>query len=187
MFDKMSEWRQIFSLFLVWLWLIAFIVYAVPPIRPPFLIFLVAVTVWMMAAWGISTVDNHDRGKTIASRIQRLLARVLVGKVKPCGCWDSTDAETVDKEPYVLRERAGARIRFTARKNLLRRCKSCGRHYHVDRGGKLHEVTQKDKCALSEIGETGSHTRSIYPSMIAVWPEDEFELREAFDERIEDA
>ena len=167
--------------------LLLFILITTPPFHPTSFILLAPPAMWLAAALVIGSVDNHGRGKTIASRTQRLLARVLVGKVKPCGCWDSTDAETVDKEPYVLRERVGARIRFTARKSLLRRCKACGRHYHVDRRGKLHEVTQKDKYALSEIGETGSHTRSIYPSMIAVWPEDEFELREAFDERIEDA
>jgi len=136
-------------------------------------------------AYALYRTDNHGRGRTRRSRVQRVAARLFVGPIKPCGCWQDVDAEGVERDHYVARDAdGGGRVRFEARKRVLKRCHGCGRHYHVDRSAKLKRVGDVD--ALSEVGEGDSHFSTTLWRGVDVWPEDEPLAREAFTEPVED-
>lgn len=136
-------------------------------------------------AYALYRADNHGRGRTRRSRVQRLAARVFVGPIKPCGCWHDVDAEGVERDYYVARDASGGgKVRFEARKRVLKRCHGCGRHYHVDRSAKLKRVG--DVGALAEVGEGDSHFSTSLWRSVDVWPEDEPLAREALTEPVED-
>jgi len=136
-------------------------------------------------AYALYRADNHGRGRTWRSRAQRLAARLFVGPIKPCGCWQDVDAEGVERDHYVARDASGGgKVRFEARKRVLKRCHGCGRHYHVDRSAKLKRVGDVD--ALSDVGEGGSHFSTSLWRAVDVWPEDEPAAREALTAPVED-
>lgn len=137
-------------------------------------------------AYLVASVDNHGRGRSLESRIRRTAARILVGPIKPCGCWREADADTVEHDHYAVRDAgSGGRIRFEARKSLLQRCHGCGRHYHVDRPAKLKRVGDVD--ALSEVADGDTLFTTTLWRGVDVWPEDEPAVREAIVVPIEDA
>jgi len=136
-------------------------------------------------AYALYCTDNHGRGRTRRSRVQRAAARLFVGPIKPCGCWQDVDAEGVERDHYVARDGSGGgKVRFEARKRVLKRCHGCGRHYHVDRSAKLKRVG--DVGALSEVGEGDSHFSTSLWRGVDVWPEDEPVAREALTAPVED-
>jgi hypothetical protein len=135
-------------------------------------------------AYALYRADNHGRGRTWRSRAQRLAARLFVGPIKPCGCWQDVDADSVERDHYVARSDEGGRVRFEARKRVLKRCHGCGRHYHVDRSAKLKRVGDID--ALAEVGEGDRHFSTTLWRCVDVWPEDEPAAREALTAPVED-
>jgi hypothetical protein len=141
--------------------------------------------VLVLTAYALYRSDNHGRGRTWRSRAQRVAARAFVGPINPCGCWQDVDAESVERDHYVARDASGGgKVRFEARKRVLKRCHGCGRHYHVDRSAKLKRVGDID--ALAEVGEGDRHFSTTLWRGVDVWPEDEPAAREALTAPVED-
>mgnify|MGYP000070018206 CR=1 FL=1 len=134
----------------------------------------VAVVIWL---W---RTDNHGRGGLLRSRVRRRLAPVLVGPIKACGCWDSVKSDTVESEPYVRRSMDGAQIRLEARKREMRRCHSCGRHYHTTTSGRTSDIGSASTLkSMDTSGSIGFHRETV------IWPEDEPDAIDAIDVPIE--
>lgn len=163
-----------------------------PSVPNTYALALSPVPLLALGVYALSRVDNHGRGRTPTSGLQRGAARLFVGPIKPCGCWkdtshlgSGTDAESIECDYYVARHGgSGGRVRFEARKNVLKRCYECGRHYHVDRSAKLRRVGDVD--ALAEIGDGDRHSSTTFWRAVDVWPEDEPAAREAFTAPVED-
>jgi len=146
--------------------------------------YLLGATLLALTAYALYRTENHGRGRTLRSRAQRVAARAFVGPIKPCGCWSDEDADSVERDHYVARSMDGGRVRFEARKRVLKRCHGCGRHYHVDRSAKLKRVG--DVNALAGIGEGDRHFGKTLWRGVDVWPEDEPDAREALTAPVEE-
>jgi len=127
-------------------------------------------------------MENHGRGRTLQSRVQRRLAMLLVGPIAPCGCWDEAGSDVVESDQFVERDTDGSLAVLRARRRDLHRCHSCGRHYHTERPEKMRHVG--DESAL--IAYEARDRLHGFAREIHYWPEDEPDVREHISEPIEE-
>ena len=142
--------------------------WATPSVRWPIVYVAMAGFGYCLLAILLSQIDNHGSGGTRRGRLQRRLARFLVGPIKPCGCWSDAGSDTVESDAYVRRSVDGVQVVLEARKRRMRRCEGCGSHYHETAASRIRNIGSER--ALKKIDTSG--TLGIYRKVV-VWPEDE--------------